>query len=273
MTDEKIALKKLLYEYHAEANSLLQSRYTNLDDAVSRFLSYIEGEKTIRFYIDDCIKNHVPADFDATSIVDALAAQPGATINHFPGEYKAESGVVYLILKDISDRDKWTDGYLLYGYGHGSKKYDDMAKGFLDDVVRRLVNGIDRYLTLMGIEKGLSDITYQNQTITTGANSPVNASQAGGESAATANQTNGIASEEVMQSLAKVIDSLDGLAAEQREQAEELIEALKQEITQRKPKRAVLEAILNGLKGITAGVQFTTAVLGLQKAIATLPPA
>ena len=51
--------------------------------------------------------------------------------------------------------------FLLYGYARGSKKFDDMAKNFLEEVARRLVAGVNRTLTLEGIEMGLDSNVSQ----------------------------------------------------------------------------------------------------------------
>lgn len=272
MNDEKRTLKKLLYEYHVEANALLRARYDDLDVAVARFLTYVEGESVIKAFLDDCVKNHVPPEFDASATVDALASQPN-TISRFAPERKGETGEVYLILKDITERDKWGSNLLLYGYGHGSRKYSDMAKGFLDDVGQRLISGIDTHLTLMGIEKGLSDTSYTEQHITTGDNSNVNASMATDSATSSSTQTNGMRSDELTTLLDDLTSSITEVAEEQRRDAEELIEALKNELEQKKPKHAVLKAIMTGLKGLTAGAQFASALASLQTAIAVLPPA
>ena len=79
----------------------------------------------------------------------------------FPPEYKGESAVVYLLLRTMVDTHACNGGFLLYGYAHGSKKFDDMAKNFLEEIARRLISGVDRTITLKGIEMGLDDTAAQ----------------------------------------------------------------------------------------------------------------
>ena len=65
MTDRNATLKKLLFGYHAEANTILRAGYYDVDDAIGRFIAYIESEKVIRDYLEDCVENYVPEGFDA----------------------------------------------------------------------------------------------------------------------------------------------------------------------------------------------------------------
>ena len=125
----------------------------------------------------------------------------------------------------------------------------------------------------MGIEKGLSDTSYTEQHITTGNNSNVIASMATDSATSSSTQTNGMRSDELTTLLVDLTSSITEVAEEQRREAEELIEALKNELEQKKPKHAVLNAIMTGLKGLTAGAQFASALASLQTAIAALPPA
>ena len=194
MTDNNAALKKLLFGYHAEANTMLRAGYYDVDDAIGRFIAYIESEKVIRDYLEDCVENYVPKGFDAKKIVEEVSSQYGMTFAHFSPDYRGESGEVYLILKAILGESGMTKGNLLLGYMNGSKKYDDMVKNFMNKVVRKLVDGIDRYLTELGIEKGLSDANYfqLQQNVNTGDNSNVALGQSSNNSTVNVRQTNGI---------------------------------------------------------------------------------
>ena len=147
MTDRNVTLKKLLFGYHAEASTMLRAGYYDVDDAIGRFIAYIESEKVIRDYLEDCVENYVPEGFDAKKSVEKVSSQYGMTFAHFSPDYRGESGEVYLILKAILGEGGMTKGNLLLSYMNGSKKYDDMVKNFMNKVVRKLVDGIDRYLT------------------------------------------------------------------------------------------------------------------------------
>ena len=85
--------------------------------------------------------------------------------------------------------------FLLYGYAHSSKKLDDMAKNFLEEVARRLVAGVNRTLTLEGTEMGLDSKASQFNYF--GNHGGAVAAMATDNASVTANQTNGATAEEL----------------------------------------------------------------------------
>lgn len=265
MTDRNATLKKLLFGYHAEANTMLRAGYYDVDDAIGRFIAYIESEKVIRDYLEDCVENYVPEGFDAKKIVEEVSSQYGMTFAHFSPDYRGESGEVYLILKAILGEDGVTKENLLLGYMNGSKKYDDMVKNFMNKVVRKLVDGIDRYLTELGIEKGLSDANYfqWQQNVSTGDNSNVALGQSSNNSTVDVRQTNGINGQELDQLLGRLEDAFADLDDAQRAEAEVYRDGLRDALSESKPKPSIIKAMYTGLKKIDGGVQFVAALAAI----------
>ncbi len=265
MTDRNATLKKLLFGYHAEANTMLRAGYYDVDDAIGRFIAYIEGEKVIRDYLEDCVENYVPEGFDAKKIVEEVSSQYGMTFAHFSPDYRGESGEVYLILKAILGEDGVTKENLLLGYMNGSKKYDDMVKNFMNKVVRKLVDGIDRYLTELGIEKGLSDANYfqWQQNVNTGDNSNVALGQSSNNSTVDVRQTNGINGQELDQLLGRLEDAFADLDDAKRAEAEVYRDGLRDALSESKPKPSIIKAMYTGLKKIDGGVQFVAALAAI----------
>lgn len=265
MTDENTALKKLLFGYHVEANTMLRTGYRDVDDAISRFIAYIESEKVIRDYLEDCVENYVPEGFDAIKTVEEVSSQYGVTFAHFSPDYRGESGEVYLILKAILDKGGMMKGNLLLGYMNGSNKYDDMVKNFMDKVVRKLVDGIDRYLTELGIEKGLSNANYiqLQQNVNTGDNSNVALGQSSDNSTVDVRQTNGINGRELDQLFGRLEDAFADLDDAQRAEAEVYRDGLRDALSEPNPKHSIVKAMYTGLRKINGGVQFVAALAAI----------
>ena len=262
MTDENVALKKLLFGYHVEANTMLRAGYDDADDAMGRFIAYIEGEKVIRDFLEDCVENYVPEGFDAEQAVEEVSSQYGSIFAHFSPDYRGESGEVYLILKAILDAGGIMSGNLLFGYRNGSKKFDDMVKNFMEKVTRRLVDGIDRYLTELGIERGPSDTNYiqMQQNVNAGDNSNVALGQSSGSSTVDVRQTNGVNGEELVQLLGKLEETFADLDDAQRAEAEMYRDGLRDALAVPEPKHSIVKAMYAGLKKINGGAQFVAAV-------------
>lgn len=265
MTDENAAFKKLLFGYHVEASTMLRAGYRDVDDAIGRFIAYIEGEKVIRDYLKNCVEDYIPEGFDAERIVEEVSSQYGATFAHFSPDYRGESGEVYLILKAILGAGGVMKGNLLLSYMNGSKKYDDMVKNFMDKVVRKLVDGIDRYLTELGIEKGLSDTNYiqMQQNVNTGDNSNVALGQSSDNSTVAVRQTNGINGGELDQLLSTLENTFADLDDAQREEAEVYRDGLRDALSEPKPKHSIVKAMYTGLRKIDGGVQFAAALAAI----------
>lgn len=189
MDSKKIELRKLLFRHNSEANNLLRSDYNNLGTALIRYLNFIDNQPITKAFVKDCVSNYLPDDFDVDTELNEVISSP-RSIFVFPPSCEGECAAVYLILKALVDKGSFQSMNLLLGYAHGSKRYDDMVEGFVDDVARRLVNGVSQAITLKGIELGLDEsVTQVNHFGNSGA---AIASQTMGGSNTNISQINGI---------------------------------------------------------------------------------
>lgn len=269
MDSEKIELRKLLFKHSAEASNLLRSDYNGLNTALTRYLNFIDGQPVTRTFIEDCLANHLPSGFDENAEIDEVISDP-YTIFDFPPSCEGESAVTYLVLKAIVDRNLCQSFHLLLGYAHGSNKFDDMAEGFLNDVARRLVNGVNQAITLKGIELGLDEsMTQVNNFGNSGA---AIASQTTNGSSTTINQSNGIDADVLNDIIEKLESSLPELSNANREIAADAIAAMKDVLEAPQPKPSILKSLWNTLKGINEGASFIENVTKLGVLIAPILP-
>ena len=267
MNDSKTTLKKLLFEHTSEANAFLHANYSELETAITRYLRFIEGVPIIKAFIDDIATNHTPDGFDAIEMLGSASRNGHSALGPFPPEYKSESAVVYLLLKAMVDQHACNDSFLVYGYAHGSKKFDDMAKNFLEEVARRLVAGVNRTLTVEGIEMGLDSNVSQFNYF--GNHGGAVAAMATDNAAVTANQTNGAAAEELKTILEDLKKSTSELGDDRRQVALEAIEAMKEALSDAQPKPSIVKTIMNGLKGFNDCSSFAAHVAALVTFVST----
>lgn len=267
MNDSKTTLKKLLFEHNSEANALLHANYNELETAITRYLRFIEGESITKAFIDDIVANHTPDGFDAIEMLGSASRNGHSALGPFPPEYKSESAVVYLLLKAIVDQHACNGSFLVYGYAHGSKKFDDMAKNFLEEVARRLVAGVNRTLTLKGIEMGLDSNVSQFNYF--GNHGGAVAAMATDNASVTANQTNGATAEELKTILEDLKKSASELDADRQQAALETIEAMKEALSDAQPKPSIVKMIMNSLKGFNDCSSFATHIAALVTFVST----
>lgn len=261
MNDSKTTLRKLLFEHNSEANALLHASYNELETAITRYLRFIEGEPIIKAFIDDIVANHTPDGFDAIEMLGSASRNGHSALGPFPPEYKSESAVVYLLLKAMVDEHACNGSFLLYGYAHGSKKFNDMAKNFLEEVARRLVAGVNRTLTLEGIEMGLD--SHVSQFNYFGNHGGAMAAMATDNASVAANQTNGMAAEELKTILEDLKKSTIELNTDRQQTALETIEAMKDALSDAQPKPSIVKTIMNSLKAFNDCSSFATHLAAL----------
>ena len=261
MNDSKTTLKKLLYEHNAEANALLRAGYDELETAINRYLSFIGGRPSISDFIDDVVANHVPEGFSASEEVAIVSRDCNAIFGPFPPDYEGESAVAYLILRAMVDEHACTKGLILYGYARGSKKYDDMAKNFLEDVARRLISGVGRTLTLRGIEMGLDGNVSQTNYF--GNQGGAVAAISNDNSTVTVNQMNGATAKELETILGNLRESACELEADRRQIALDAVDAMREILAEEKPKPTIAKTVMGALKGFNDVASFAINVAAL----------
>ena len=261
MTD-KTAFKKTLYCFNHEANVLLRSSWEESPAPFKRFLDRIEAEPGIKAYLDDCIDNHIPEGFNAGKDVREVAGNPGTTFINFSTIPEEESAEVYLILKEMIAQNIHGRSYFYYTFASGNK-FEDMYKGFLNKVVRRLIANITEHLTMIGIEMGLDS----GDSVTNNFGSVHNLQMNQATDNSTINATQNIGIDE--HALNKLIDTILSAAKTEIDDAETIedvcdnVEIVRTQIESGEPKRGVLKSALGFLRGVNGGIQFAVAVAQL----------
>ena len=251
----------LLYEHNTEANTLLRSSYNELETATTRYLNFIEGELIVKEFIDDAVANNKPDDFDASEMLERVSENGYSIFGPFPPEYKAESAVVYLLLRTIVDTKAFNRSSLLFGYSHGSNKFDDWAKNFLEEVAKRLIDGINRTLTLKGIEMGVDGNASQYNIFPNAVNAST--AMATDSASITVTQTNNTTATELDGILNKLKESLAAFDEERQQTARDAIEAIKDALTEKKPKPSIIKTIMSTLNSFNDCTAFATQVAAL----------
>lgn len=261
MTD-KTAFKKTLYRFNHEANTLLRSDWKESPAPFKRFLDRIEAEPEVKAYLEDCVENHTPEGFNAEEGVRKVAGDSGTTFINFSTIPEEESVEVYLILKEMIAQDIHGRSYFYYNFASGNK-FEDMYKGFLDKVVRRLIANITEHLTMIGIEMGLDS----GDSVTNNFGSVHNLQMNQATDNSTINATQNIGIDE--HDLNKLIDAILSAAeteindAETIEDVRDNAEIVRAQIESGKPKRGVLKSALGFLRVVNGGAQFAAAVVQL----------
>lgn len=258
--NDKTAFKKTLYLFNQESNILLQSDWEESPRPFKRFLERIEAEPAIKNYLDNCVGNHLPVDFNACEAVKTVTDSYVATLGNFSTTPKEESAQVYLILKEVVAQNIQGRSYFFYGFASG-RKYADMYKGFLDKVVLRLIRNIQGHLTMMGIEMGLDS----GDAVTNNISGPVQhmqINQASGGSTVNATQNNGVGMDELNVLLNAILDvAKDEISDDETlEEIKDNLELVRTQIESGDPKRGVIKSVFGFLRGVNSGTQFTAAV-------------
>lgn len=269
MNTSKTTLKKLLYEHNIEANALLRAKYRDLETAITKYLNFIESTPAIRSFLEEALDKYMPENFNVSEEIKAVGAG-NATFGPFPPDYKGESAVAYSILKTMVNEHACYSGCMLYAYAGGSKKLNDKVEAFLEDVAGRLISGINRTLTLEGIEMGLDSNASQFNYF--GNQGGAIASMATDSASITATQTNCIPTKELDSILNKLKDSIGDLDADRQQAASEAVDAISDALAENKPKPSIVKMIMNSLKSFNDCVSFAANVTALTTFVLTYFP-
>ena len=263
--NDKTNLKKTLYVFHTEANRLLQSEYDDSPLPFQRFLEQIESDSIVRSYLDGCVRCHIPDGFSAEEQCGAAINDYGYVFGPFSTDPEEESAQVYLILKELVAQNVQGHSRLFYGYCTGSNKYQDKYRGFLNSVARRLIENVERHLSIIGIDAGLDD---SGDTITNYFNGPVGRAQINqstGRAVVNATQNNGIDALELDRLLNSVLIAARSELKDDETLGDikETLDSIREQMTSEKPKRGIIKGAVAFLRGINVSVQFSAALSGL----------
>jgi hypothetical protein len=248
-------LKKIIYDFNSTANRLMKADYQEYNSILAKFLAFIERETLIAEYIRGC----GAATLDVAADVKEVAGSYGHSYFELGDTPEEENASVYQILRYSVDNDIEIARTIAMAYAGGSKKWQDMVKGFNERVVLVLIRNIEGYLTKIGIDMGIDDTARYNITVTNGQ---VNLASDNAVINATVN--NGVNQQELQTLLDKLMNmSKAELDAEDFETVSKSVEIIHHELTQEKPKKSVLRGILATLQGIKGTAEFAAAVVTL----------
>lgn len=262
--NDKTELKKGMFLFNQESNILLRSSWDESPLPYKRFLDRIASIPAVAHYLEDCVSNHIPEGFDAAEAVKTVAADLGTIFSNFSTVPEEESAEVYLILKEMVAQGINGQSNFYYSYGHGTK-FEDMYKGFLDKVVRRLITNIGGHLAVIGIDMGFDDSDSVTNNFTGDIHGAFQFNQAVGNATIDATQSNGVHSAELEQLLNAILSA----AIDEIEDGDDIddirdnIEIVRDQLSSEKPKRGVLRSAVGFLKSVNGGTQFAAAVADL----------
>lgn len=140
-----------------------------------------------------------------------------------------------------------------------SNKYQDKAREFNNRVVLVLIDHIEAYLTKVGIDMGLDEQTKFNITVNNGQ-----VNLASDNAMIQATQNNGVDPNAMQLLVNDILTKIDnGVSAEQKQEVEESLELITEQVESSNPKRRMISMALTGLKAIKGSTEFAAAVATL----------
>jgi len=220
--DEQQILYKSLLRFESEMSRVLDAPFVNLPASLERLLDALECEPPVSAYLNDCTDNHLPADFDARTEFERVAADETATFGPFPTDPRAASAEAYLILQELSHRRIKVHDRLFVGYTTEPASPAERFDVFRNEVILMLTGNVKAHLAQLSQELGVERPT----------------TKAPEKPKASAEQPTVVAfSEEQLQTLlAEMNDAASSLVGEDREDALLQLEALRDELCGSQPK-------------------------------------
>lgn len=264
--DRQTKLKTTMLDFHSQASRLMRATPESFNTDLHKFIAYIEKAPFVSDYLQKCVTESLPEAFDAKAEVDAVSASFGAIFGPFDESDEGEVAEIYLLLKEISERDISGQGLFFYGYSCGSKKYRDMLKGFLDRVPYLLISHINDYLPKEGMLSNPKAPTQQFVFHT--SSSQLNFANQG--SVISPVQNVGVNVDEFTDILSKILSLSQSLDSDDREIVEDSVQVLSEEIPSESPRKGMVKTALGALKGINGGAQFAAAVAQISEFVSNL---
>lgn len=234
-------------EFRTIANRLITCNHQTGMALLKKFLAYIDENEIISDYIKEYVK---PEDFEPVERSTAFYSM---------GNTKQEEiSYTYQYLKYAADNfhDFYYDMTLNY-----ARDTNDSVKEFCNRIILPFVNYIEGYLTEIGIKMGYDeDVKYVINV--SGGVAQVNVANDNGTVNAT--QNNGIDATQLESLISKVMESVtDDLSPDEKEQLNDYIEVIKQEIRNTPPRKGFINTAIRGLQALNGTAQFSAAVVEL----------
>ena len=248
--DEQQILYKSLLRFGSEMERVLGAPFVNLPASLERLLDALECEPPVSAYLNDCTDNHLPADFDARSEFERVAADETATFGPFPTDAQAASAEAYLILQELSHRRIKFHDRLFVGYATEPASPAERFDVFRNEVILMLTGNVEAHLAQLSQELGVKGPAPKaSEEPETSVEPPV---------------TIGFSEERLQTLLTEMNDAASSLDGEDREDALLQLEALRDELCGSHPKKSVVKVLLRVLKAIGGDARYVTALAQLK---------
>ena len=259
----KKEIKKECRDFKTIASRVLTSEYDTFDNNLKRFINYIDNTANIKQYIESCINEK--DDFKIEEDVKQVSTGYGQYVFDSLINENEEVSYTYQILKHITENNVSYRGYTL-GYS-SSKQYNDKVKGFNDKFVLPFINAIEGNYERICIEMGLDE---NNNYFITNNGGQVNIAK--DESIINATQNTYSQIDKLVNQVKTNINSIDD--SELKNEIIDNIEGLQEELKKEKPKKGILNSIINSLKivlpKITKATELVAAITQIITFVSTL---
>lgn len=252
-------LKKIMHSFNSISSRIMRVNYDEYNTVLKKFIDYIEDNPIILDYINQGSDN----TYDVAYVWELVIDKGGHMFDFGPSS-EEESFQIYSILKHIEENIKGP-AYAFRSI-YGERKLQDNVKQFNDRVLLVLINNINDYLTGVGIDMGLDENTVWNVS-----GGQVN--YARDNAMITAEQNNGVSTDELEKIASSIKSSLSGIGEDDAETIMDSVEMIKEEIMKPEPKGKIIN---NGIKllspMITIANGIPTLAVNIQKFIDFVTP-
>ena len=234
-------------EFRTIANRLINCNYQTGMDLLKKFLAYIDNNELISDYIQGYVN---PTDFEPVERETCFSSM---------GDTKQEEiSFTYQYLK--YGLETYSSYYRDIAFGY-AKEANDAVKEFNTRIVLPLVNYIEGYLTEIGILMGYDeDVKYTINV--SGGTAQVNL--ATDSSIINSVQNNGVDAAQLEKLLINVLQSVPtDVSSQDKEQVEESIEVIREELQRYQPKKSFIRTAITGLQAVKGSAEFLAAVTAL----------
>jgi len=256
--NDKIVLKTTISDFHRHASRLMTTTVDNFSADLRKLMLFVKNTPLIYDYINECVTNNLPSDFDADNEVDTVQKSYYMTFGPFSGSDEEETAEIFQILQAIVERGISGSDPLFNSYSRESNKYQDRLEGFLKAVVFLFINHVNGHLTKIGLMMQLDDSPLQQILVNNSSNTQI--STASSFSTVNAIQKNNPNISELEPLLAELVRCSESMSEENRELVQDSIQTLREELMSGSPKKRVVNPLIALLKGIDGGTQFAAAV-------------
>ena len=254
----KKELKNISRKFRTLSSRILNCDFEDFDNNLKRLISFIDNEKIIKDYIDNCIENG--KKYNIEQEVKEVSSNYGQVIFDSYLEEKDEVSYIYQILRYITDHNINCRVYTM-GYAH-SNKYQDMVEGFGERFLLPFINYIDGYFERIFTEMGFDENNNYNITINGGQ---VNISKDNSILNAVQNSNNESICK-LIDELKKILDSND-VDQDIKEEIIDNAEGIQEELMRDAPRKGRLKSFAEGLGKSS---KLVPEIVGLGANIATI---